>query len=418
MPSKFERVHNSQAYPWAAIVSIIVTYDDGSQSRGSGAVVGNNDVLTSAHVVEPDGGRQVASIEIKPGYNGGPITESYEASRWRWYEVDADGDGLLSPSEVQRDYALLTVETPRPLGDEVGWFGLQANAVPARQEIFLNTAGYPGGFEDPFGDPRMARGSGYEYYDGTVIEHDYEHDTGLDVHGASGSPLYFYEDGGPLIAGILSTSVSATFISTRVFDDIMDWMWENDPHTLHGGRGDNRLAGGFKDDRIFGGGGDDTLRGGDGDDRLDGQGGNDVAIGGGGRDRLEGGIGQDRLEGGGGDDRLAGWDASDRLLGGAGRDTLLGGPGADLIDGGRGRDIAFGGLSADVFCFRRGDGLGNVVHDFQAGIDTLELAAGLRFSDIAISRSGADTVVRFLDVSLIVDGLRPLDLHRSDFDLA
>ena len=39
------------AYPYTAVVSISVTWPDGTGSGGSGVMVGPNDVLTAAHMV-------------------------------------------------------------------------------------------------------------------------------------------------------------------------------------------------------------------------------------------------------------------------------------------------------------------------------------------------------------------------------
>jgi V8-like Glu-specific endopeptidase len=44
-------VNASGAYPYTAIVSISVTFPDGTATNGSGVMVGPNDVLTAAHVV-------------------------------------------------------------------------------------------------------------------------------------------------------------------------------------------------------------------------------------------------------------------------------------------------------------------------------------------------------------------------------
>ena len=45
-----EVIHNT-GHPHSAVVHIEVTYPDGTQASGSGAVVGRNDVLTASHVI-------------------------------------------------------------------------------------------------------------------------------------------------------------------------------------------------------------------------------------------------------------------------------------------------------------------------------------------------------------------------------
>ncbi|MFC2970460.1 M10 family metallopeptidase C-terminal domain-containing protein [Acidimangrovimonas pyrenivorans] len=87
-------------------------------------------------------------------------------------------------------------------------------------------------------------------------------------------------------------------------------------------------------------------------------------LGGAGADTLTGGAGADLLAGGAGDDRLVGQGGDDILVGGAGSDTLTGGAGADTF----------------VFA---GDGGRDVVTDFTAGEDRLDLSQLPMFYDPA-----------------------------------
>jgi Ca2+-binding RTX toxin-like protein len=86
-------------------------------------------------------------------------------------------------------------------------------------------------------------------------------------------------------------------------------------------------------------------------------------IGTSGRDTLRGGAGDDTLNGEGGDDWLYGNDGDDTLIGGSANDQL------------------FGGAGADVFVFTAasdstpGYGQRDLIWDFQAGIDEIDLSA-------------------------------------------
>lgn len=112
------------------------------------------------------------------------------------------------------------------------------------------------------------------------------------------------------------------------------------------GSGDDFVAAGKGDDRVFTGDGDDYANGGDGNDMING------------------GSGNDRLSGGEGNDRLFGGVGSDRLQGGSGNDLLVGGIGDDSMAGGEGRDTFRINMNSD----------GNdVIHDFEDGIDKLDL---------------------------------------------
>ena len=87
---------------------------------------------------------------------------------------------------------------------------------------------------------------------------------------------------------------------------------------------------------------------------------------------LIGTSGQDTLRGGAGDDTLNGEGGDDWLYGNDGDDTLIGGSANDQL---------FGGAGADVFVFTAasdsppGYGQRDLIWDFQAGIDKIDLSA-------------------------------------------
>jgi len=127
-----------------------------------------------------------------------------------------------------------------------------------------------------------------------------------------------------------------------------------------------------------------------------------------GDDTVHAGYGADYVTGGPGDDLIQGWgvlaesdpyrdayardsDGADTLLGSLGNDTLLGGGGADLLQGGAdndleggvGADTLTGGAGADRFVFGALDSRaklpvfdtrGDVVTDFEGGVDVLDLS--------------------------------------------
>jgi Ca2+-binding RTX toxin-like protein len=97
-------------------------------------------------------------------------------------------------------------------------------------------------------------------------------------------------------------------------------------------------------------------------------------------DTLIGNENDNSLTGRGGDDLIRGKDGDDLLQGTAGNDTLSGGDGDDTLIGGTGSDTLRGRAGADQFVFndigdsKAGDGERDVVSDFEAGTDTLDLA--------------------------------------------
>ena len=66
-------IRNTTRFPFSTAVSIYVRWSDGSRTRGSGVMVGPNDVLTAAHVVfaDPATGRgRPVNITVIPAQNG------------------------------------------------------------------------------------------------------------------------------------------------------------------------------------------------------------------------------------------------------------------------------------------------------------------------------------------------------------
>jgi Ca2+-binding RTX toxin-like protein len=105
---------------------------------------------------------------------------------------------------------------------------------------------------------------------------------------------------------------------------------------------------------VFGTPGADALNLSGDDERVDG---------GDGRDSIDGEAGNDLLRGGSGRDHLRGGDGSDVLKGGSGKDDLHGDDGADILVGGKGRDT-----------FHVEPGSGDIIADFEPGIDRIEVA--------------------------------------------
>ncbi len=121
-----------------------------------------------------------------------------------------------------------------------------------------------------------------------------------------------------------------------------------------------------------------------------------------GDDRLVGRSNDDVLEGGTGNDILVGGTGSNALFGGDGNDELYEGP---AYSGGRGNDWMAGTDKNDVFTFNAGDGqdtITNTVRTYDyanysvgnrsnAGLDTLRFGAGIKPSDVQLSRVNETT---------------------------
>jgi Ca2+-binding RTX toxin-like protein len=224
-----------------------------------------------------------------------------------------------------------------------------------------------------------------------------------DLFGGSGDDLL---EGGAGADGILGGS-GTDFIRGNDGSDWVrggsgnDTMTGNDgDDTLRGEDGNDRMFGGNDQDTLAGNAGNDYLRGNNGDDAVYGGSGDDDIGGDAGQDLVYGGLGDDLIRGGGDDDMLSGSRGADTLSGGSGDDLIRGGADADRLIGGTGRDTLEGGSGADVFVFTNvnqsvhGSGR-DVITDFQAGVDVVDLSGFSGTLSFVGSYTGAGNEVRY-----------------------
>jgi len=269
--------------PYSAICYIVCTWPDGSATRASGVIVGENDVLTALHAVfDEDRGGWAQTTVVYPGADTSPVfTDPFgayadvgsivgRAANW-----DLDGDGLLTAQESQGDLALIGLDSR--IGDVTGWISLAD--VP--NEFTGVIAGYP------------ARGTGLMVESDTAtVPGDadvYDVASGLGA-GASGGPLLYSSGGVTYVAGVLSSgtfndalSTYASLFSPGTWQWLQDAMAAND--TLIGlapGAAESAstsiLIGTSGDDSYTGGASRDVFTGFAGNDTFDGSSGLDTAI--------------------------------------------------------------------------------------------------------------------------------------------
>lgn len=99
-------------------------------------------------------------------------------------------------------------------------------------------------------------------------------------------------------------------------------------------------------------------------------------------------------------------EGDDRIKTGAGADTVLGGAGDDVIEGGAGADVLVGGPGDDTFVFgwlggpfreqdtRTGRGARDVIADFEAGADLIDLSGYVPASEPDAVWLGTDAPTR------------------------
>ena len=202
-------VFNRTKTPYSAVVAIEVTFPDGYKARGTGAVVGVNDVLTATHVIyEPAHGGWATSLGVFPGadynsalgyYQDKPYTlgaYTWRSTGWITQTFADQDDGQLTFAESQYDIAIIGVSVR--LGDQTGWFGL-ASGYDSPQLAYA--LGYP---RDSTGmmlaQPWVTKETGYGVYS------SYGSNGGdLMGPGSSGGPLYVMVGGEPYLIGVKSS---------------------------------------------------------------------------------------------------------------------------------------------------------------------------------------------------------------------
>lgn len=195
--------------PYKSICYITCTWSDGLVTRGSGVIVGLNDVLTAAHeVFDTERGGYATSITVSPAADveqhrivSNPYGSFSDVGviNTRTANWDPNGDGLLYDSESQYDMALLGMRSA--IGSVTGW--LAASSVAT--DFYGVMAGYP------------ARGTGLMaedvFADASSQYGVYDIRSGLGS-GASGGPLLRTDASGTYVAGVLSSGNTSNTVST------------------------------------------------------------------------------------------------------------------------------------------------------------------------------------------------------------
>lgn len=267
-----EEVTERTLLPYSAVCYITVTYPDGASIRGSGVIVGPNDVLTAMHVVyQADHGGWAVNVSVTPGADTVPSIAPF-GSFTDWGSLDAptadwdpNGDALLTDAESQRDMAVIGLKTR--IGDVAGWLP----PAPVAEDFEGVMLGYPAHPPSGVGIGMMAESVLAQASDAYGV---YDIDSALGS-GASGGPLLYSLSGQNVVAGVLSSGTLDGSRSTYAAfdgDGTWDWLTETiaandtllapDERTAWVGTdGADVLSGNALDNDVLAGQGDDAIDG-------------------------------------------------------------------------------------------------------------------------------------------------------------
>lgn len=399
-------VGSTTTSPYSAIVQVRVDFDgDGDyDSRGTGAMVSPDDVLTAGHMLWDPYYGYAKSIEVTPARSGS-ATPFGTATGTSWHVPTAY---VSSYGSFSSDIGVINLSSS--IGNSTGWFALQANSNSGLLRTILTTAGYPG---DRSGGTLMYQATGD--VDGTSGSTIILYGDTLDTYGGqSGSPLWVTVGGQATIVGVHTFGGAVynggTTVTQSYYEMISGWTGGDititsaapspAPTTTPptGTSGTGALTGSAGSDTLTGGSGSDTVSGLAGTDSVWGHGGDDLIYGNQGSDRLLGGSGADTIFGGqndgpAGSDGIA-RNGTETIEGGDGNDLLYGNMGADAVDGDAGDDTLYGGQDNDSLT--GGDGadrlFGNLGNDNLTGGAGADILYGAAGNDRLVGRDDADTM--------------------------
>jgi hypothetical protein len=207
-----------------------ITFPDGGQYIGSGAIIDDFHVLTCGHCVYSIAHGGWADVEVVPGLDGTyshPIMPFYSA--WDT-NIRSYTDWTIN-EDRDHDWAVITLD--RNIGTWTGWMGRgYYNDLNWYSGAWLNTAGYPGDLS--YNGVRMYYAWGEVDYATEYRIYHYIDNAG----GQSGSPIWYINDsGGRRITAIMSAESASINLGTRInkekFDRIITWLGDDVSPTDH-----------------------------------------------------------------------------------------------------------------------------------------------------------------------------------------
>ena len=217
--------------PARQIVLIVATFADGSSTRGSGVLVGPNDILTAGHVVysQTKGWMEQLELWFAPAFNpttgtfenlGEPVSWSrWTATAWPNQIYAFAPDYTSTPQETQFDVALIGID--HAVGNEIGFLELNEGFNQVGTPFNATAYGYSSGFSALTFVNTEAQKFGPSASIYTIPEQLFA--------GASGGPLLTNQDQviGVVSAGSPDTGTQFADLSL-VWDELIEVYHQND----------------------------------------------------------------------------------------------------------------------------------------------------------------------------------------------
>ncbi len=212
------RVLDPENYPWRMICALKIKVGGEFVGSGTGWLAGPRTVITAGHCVhDAQLGGWAESIRVIPARADEEEPFSHQDS------TDLRTvQGWIDSADPKFDYAAIILDQPFPGIPEVFRYGVRTDSSLSGKTA--NVAGYPYDLHQSkymyhHSDPIQSIGASRFFY---------KTDT---FGGQSGAPVFFWENGQPLVVGIHTYGVgggfvsnSATRINGEVFDNIDSWV--------------------------------------------------------------------------------------------------------------------------------------------------------------------------------------------------
>lgn len=172
-------IQDTTRVPWRCVCQLVMEGTDGREVLGTGWLAGPRTVLTAGHnLLSREPPHEASKVWVLPGRCGDAVPYGFYSST-SFAVHPAWQQGFDRTSDIG------VVWLDKPIGDQLGWFGLAAHDDAMLRGLLVNNAGYPA--DKPLGTQWFNAGRIQEVRP-KIISY------GLDTEpGQSGSPIFYFD---------------------------------------------------------------------------------------------------------------------------------------------------------------------------------------------------------------------------------